>query len=323
VSAAGGLVRPNGPAKLTGTARYAADNSVPDMLHAVLVTATVPHGRLSTVDTAQAAAAPGVVGVLTAADMPRFAAAPVPPLASSLLPMQDDLVAYEGQPIALVAAGTREQAEHAARLVRPRYTDLAPGVAFGAGEVVSAHGPNNVAGPDLVVGDPDAALADADVVVREIYRTADRHHNPIEPSATLAWWDGDQLSLHDAAQGISAVRLVLAAAFGLPADHVHVSSPFIGGGFGCKGYIHPHQLITAAGARVLGRPVKLVLSRAQMFTGCGHQPATRQTVTLAAGHDGALRAVEHHSVNAAARADDYTEFTTLVSDGSTPLRSCG
>jgi xanthine dehydrogenase YagR molybdenum-binding subunit len=104
--------------------------------------------------------------------------------------------------------------------------------------------------------------------------------------------------------------MVLAAAFALPADQVHISRPFVGGGFGCKGFVHPHQLLTAAAARVLGRPVKLVLSRAQMFTGCGHQPATRQTVTLAAARDGALSAVDHHSVNAAARADDYTEFAT-------------
>ena len=304
------LVRPDGPAKLTGAARYAADHSVPGLVFAVLVNATVPRGRLSAVDRSEAVAAPGVVAVLTAADLPRFATPPVPPLAHSLLPMQDDRVAYEGQPVALVAAGTREQAEHAARLVRPRYTELAPAVAFGAGEVVVPDGCYNLAEPDLAFGDLDAAPAGSQVVVRETYRTADRHHNPMEPSATLAWWEGDQLTVRDAAQGIFAVRLTLAAAFGLPPDHVHVSSPFIGGGFGCKGFVHPHQLITAAAARVLGRPVQLVLSRAQMFTGCGHQPATRQTVTLAADPDGALRAVEHHSVNAASRADDYAEFAT-------------
>jgi len=305
-----GLVRPDGPAKLTGTTRYAADNSVPGLVFSVLVSATVPCGRLSAIDSSDAASAPGVVAVLTSADMPRFAVPPVPPLAHSLLPMQDDVVAYEGQPIALVAAATREQAEHAASLVRPRYTDLTPAVAFGMSEVVVPDGSYQLVEPDLAFGDVGAALASSEVVVRVSFRTVDRHHSPIEPSATLAWWDGNHLTLHDAAQGISAVRLTLATAFGLPPDQVHVRSPFVGGGFGCKGYVHAHQLITAAAARVLGRPVKLVLSRAQMFTGCGHQPATRQTVLLAAGRDGALRAVEHHSVNAASRADDYTEFTT-------------
>ena len=117
--------------------------------------------------------------------------------------------------------------------------------------------------------------------MRATYTTADRHHSPIEPSATLAWWDGDQLNLQDSVQGIFVVQAAMAIAFGLPTDHVHVSCPFVGGGFGCKGFVHPHQLLTAAAARVLRRPVQLVLTRAQMFTGCGHQPATRQI-----GHPG-------------------------------------
>ncbi len=309
MSAGIGLVRPDGQAKLTGAARYSADNSAAGLVHAALVTATVPRGRVAGFDTAQAAAAPGVTAILTHADLPRLAAAPVPPLAHSLIPMQDDTVHYEGQPVALVTATTREQAHHAARLVRPRYVDVAQAAVFGSGEAVVPGGPYNLAEPDLDVGDVDARLAEADVVVTGTYRTADRHHNPIEPSATLAWWDGDQLTVHDSAQGISAVRMVLAAAFELPADHVHVHCPFVGGGFGCKGYVHPHQLLTAAAARVLGCPVQLVLTRAQMFTGCGHQPATRQTVRLGATRDGRLTAVEHTSVNAAARADDYAEFT--------------
>lgn len=170
-------------------------------------------------------------------------------------------------------------------------------------------GSYNLAEPQLRVGDVEARLDEAEVVVTGNYRTADRHHSPLEPSATLAWWEGDQLTAHDAAQGISVVRTVLAAAFEVPADHVHVHCPFVGGGFGCKGFVHPHQVLTAAAARVLGRAVQLVLTRAQMFTACGHQPATRQTVTLGATQDGRLTAIEHHSVNAAARADDYVEFT--------------
>jgi xanthine dehydrogenase YagR molybdenum-binding subunit len=304
------LVRPDGRAKLTGTAQYSADDSTARLVHAALVTATVPRGRVAELDTAQAAAAPGVTAILTSADLPRLATPPVPPLAHSLIPMQDDTVHYEGQPVALVAAATREQAQHAARLVRPRYADVQPATVFGSGEAVVPAGTYNLAEPDVDIGDVEARLGEADVVVAETYRTADRHHNPIEPSATLAWWDGDQLTVHDSAQGISVVRMVLAAAFELPADHVHVHCPFVGGGFGCKGFVHPHQLLAAAAARVLGRPVQLVLTRAQMFTACGHQPATRQTVRLGATRDGRLTAVEHTSVSAAARADDYAEFAT-------------
>jgi xanthine dehydrogenase YagR molybdenum-binding subunit len=307
------LPRPDGPAKLTGAARYSADRDDierrSDLLHATLVTATVPGGRIAELDVAPAQAAPGVVAVLTAADMPKLAASG-PPMATTMLPMQDDVVRYEGQPIALVAAASRQQAEHAARLVRVRYDDVAAPVAFDDAPVVTPAGAYIMGPPDVDKGDVEAGLAAADAVVRATYRTADRHHNPIEPSSTLAWWDGTELTVQDSVQGIFALRAVLAEAFGIPADTVHVSCPFVGGGFGCKGYVHPHQLLAVAAAGQLGRPVRVTLTRAQMFTGCGHQPATRQEVTLGATSTGELTALAHHSVNAAAMADDYVEYTT-------------
>ena len=304
------LPRPDGPAKLTGAARYCADHSRPGMVHAVLVPARVPRGRVAEVGTAEARAADGVVALLTAADLPRLTPPPVPPLAHSVIPMQDDEVHYEGQPVAIVAALSREQAQYAAALVSVRYTDVRRATVFGEAEERRPAGPYNLAEPDLSIGDLTAGRAAAEVSVRATYTTADRHHNPIEPSATLAWWDGEQLNLQDSAQGIFLVQAAMAVAFGLPLDHVHVRCPFVGGGFGCKGFVHPHQLLAAAAARVLRRPVQLVLTRAQMFTGCGHQPATRQTVALGATRDGRLTALEHDTVNAAARADDYAEFAS-------------
>jgi len=307
------LPRPDGPAKLTGAARYSADRDDierrSDLLHATLVTATVPGGRIAELDVRAAQAAPGVAAVLTAADMPKLAASG-PPLATTMLPMQDDVVCYEGQPIALVAAASRQQAEHAAGLVRVRYDDVAAPVAFGDAPVVTPAGAYIMGPPDVDKGDVEAGLAAAEVVVRATYCTADRHHNPIEPSSTLAWWDDTELTVQDSVQGIFALRAVLAEAFGIPADNVHVSCPFVGGGFGCKGYVHPHQLLAVAAAGQLGRPVRVTLTRAQMFTGCGHQPATRQEITLGATRTGELTALAHHSVNAAAIADDYVEYTT-------------
>jgi xanthine dehydrogenase YagR molybdenum-binding subunit len=307
------LRRPDGPAKLTGAARYSADRDDidrrPDLLHAALVTAGVAGGRIAELDVARALAAPGVAAVLTAAEMPRLVASG-PPMATSMLPMQDDVVRYEGQPIALVAASSRRQAEHAARLVGVRYAGVVAATPFGGGTVVTPAGPHNMGPPDVDMGDVDAGLAAADLVLRRTYSTADRHHSPIEPSSTLAWWDGGELTVLDSVQGIFAARATIAAAFGIPAEDVHVSCPFVGGGFGCKGYVHPHQLLAVACARVLGRPVRVTLTRAQMFTGCGHQPATRQELTLAATRDGRLTAVGHHSVSASAMADDYVEYTT-------------
>jgi xanthine dehydrogenase YagR molybdenum-binding subunit len=304
------LPRPDGPVKVTGAARYSADHARPGMVHAVLVGARVPRGRVSELDTADARAADGVVAVLTAADLPRLTVPPVPPLAHSVIPMQDERVHYEGQPIVIVVASAREQAQYAATLVRARYADVSRAVVFGEAEARPPAGPYNLDEPDLTVGDVRAGREAAARTVRASYSTADRHHSPIEPSATLAWWEGDQLNLQDSVQGIFVVQAAMAIAFGIPTDHVHVSCPFVGGGFGCKGFVHPHQLLTAAAAQVVRRPVQLVLTRAQMFTGCGHQPATRQSVTLGATRDGRLTLIEHDSVNAAARTDDYVEFTT-------------
>jgi xanthine dehydrogenase YagR molybdenum-binding subunit len=350
-AAARGLRRPDGPAKLTGAAVYTADTEIEGVTHAVLVPASVPSGRIAHIDTAMASAAPGVLAVLTHVDMPRLNLIGTPPLGQSALPLQDEWVRYEGQPVAMVVADTAERAHHAAGLVGVAYADVAGPPAFGAGEPVTpvasllvrprrmsrkfnaealtlkilagaaavasssrrwltGNWLRALAGPDDVVGDIDAGLAGADAVVTAAYTTPDRHHNPIEPSATLADWDGDQLNVRDATQWVFGTRMVLAAAFGLPADHVRVMCPYIGGGFGCKAFVWPHTLLTAAAARVTGRPVKLVLTRAQMFTSCGHQPTTRQTVTLGATRDGRLTAIRHHSVNPTSTFDDYAENAT-------------
>ena len=214
-----GLRRPDGPAKLTGTAVYTADTEMEGVVYAVLVPATVPSGRIMHIDTAAAVAAPGVLAVLTHVDMPRLNLIGTPPLGQSALPLQDDRVRYEGQPVAMAVADTAERAHHAAGLVGVTYADVAGPPAFGAGEPVTPVGgllvrPRRMsrkfnaealtlkilggavavasssrrwlaggrlrvlAGPDDVVGDIDAGLAEADAVVTATYTTPDRHHNP-------------------------------------------------------------------------------------------------------------------------------------------------
>lgn len=299
-----GLRRPDGPVKLTGRAQYAADRIPENVLYAALVTATIPRGRLSSVDRDRALAAPGVAAVLTHADMPRMELTSSPPLGQPSHPMQDDQIHYEGQPIAVVLAETEEQARHASTLVGASY-DIAPAQTdFTASEIADD------GNPDVVVGDLESGLAAAEAVIDETYSTANRHHSPIEPATTIARWDGDQLTVHASVQGISFAQGALATVFQVPADHVRVISGFVGGGFGCKAYIWPHTLITAAVARVTGRTVKLVLTRANSFTAHGYQPATCQRVTLAAGSDGRLTAIRHHSVNVSSALGDYLEGTT-------------
>jgi xanthine dehydrogenase YagR molybdenum-binding subunit len=306
-----GLLRPDGPAKLTGAARYAGDVPAEGVLAAALVSSTVPTGRLTAVDTAVAECAPGVVHVLTHDTMPRLNPLPSPPLGHPVLPLQGTEIHYEGQPVAMVLAETLEQAQYAASLVTASYADVVEPVVFGAADdLVPGPGHVLVGAVDEAKGDVEAGLAGADVVIDREYRTADRHHNPIEPSATLASWDGNQLVLHSSVQTVAMAQPVLAALFSLPPDQVRVICPFTGGGFGGKGYIWPHLPLAAAAARVAGRPVRLVLTRAQMFTLSGHQPATRQVVRLGARTDGRLTALSHYSVNASARLGDYVELTT-------------
>jgi xanthine dehydrogenase YagR molybdenum-binding subunit len=305
----GGVRRVDGPAKLTGSARYAADVPSTDALVAVLVTATVPTGRLAGLGAAEASAAPGVSRVLGPGDLPAFSPVPSPPAGHEVLGLQE-AIAYEGQPIAIVLADTLERAQHAASLVTARYAEVTPAAVFGAEPEAIPHGGHVLGETDEVVGDVAAGLAAADVRVEATYTTSDRHHSPIEPAATLAEWEDDQLRVHSSVQSVVVAQQTLAALFGIGVERVRLICPFVGGAFGCKGYVWPPLPLAAAAARVTGRPVKLVLTRAQMFTLCGHQPATRQRVELGATRDGRLTALRHHSVNPSSRTGDYVECAT-------------
>ncbi|RSM75095.1 xanthine dehydrogenase family protein molybdopterin-binding subunit [Kibdelosporangium aridum] len=300
------LLRPDGPAKLTGTATYAADAQVPDVLYAALVTATVPNGRVVAVDKPDT---PGVVAVIDHTNVGTLTQLPSPPLGHSMIPLQTTEVHYDGQPVAVVLAETLEQAQHAATLVSVTYSDTSPPPIFGQTAQI-APGSGLFKAPTDKKGDVDAGLASADKTVHGTYTTADRHHSPIEPSATIAWWEGDQLTVHTSTQSSQLAQTALAGLFQIPREHVRVVCAYVGGGFGSKGYVWPHLILAAAAAKVSGRAVKLVMTRAQMFSLAGHQPITSQTVTLGATADGKLTAIRHLSVNAAARVDAFVESTT-------------
>ena len=303
------LVRPDGHIKVTGAARYTADFDRPHKLHAVFVTAHVA-GRLLALETTEAAAAPGVVRILTAEDLPRFAATPVP-LLFSAPPMQGEELRFEGQPVAIVLAERLEQAEAAARRV---------GVRIMPGEV-KAPGQSNPRPPaadsgyiftevDFAKGDLAAGLVQATHRIDAEYLQPARHHNPMEPHATLAWWEGDALVVHDATQWTAGTRLMLATALAIPPERVRVICPHTGGGFGSKGYPKWNTLLAAASARLVGRPVKLVLSRADMYTMTGYQPLMRHRIALGASRDGSLTALRQEAVNVTSSTEDFVEFAT-------------
>lgn len=312
------LPRPDGPAKVTGRARYAADQPLPGALHAVLVGAPIPAGRVTGIDPGPALAAPGVARVLTARDLPRFAPAPVPPLATSFLPMQGDEIRHEGQPVAIVLGETLEAAEEGARLVSVSY-ERAP---FRRPDTDEAADPDPASGYvgfsegiEFRKGEVEAGLAAAAHRHEATYVQPSRHANPMEPSATLARWEGDRLTLYDATQHGYSVQLVLATVLGIPPENVRVVCPHTGGGFGSKGYVWPHEILAAAAARVAGRPVKLVLTRAQMYATVGYQPHMTQAVTLGADRAGRLTALRHEVVNLTAVSDDYVDAATEASKG--------
>ena len=310
------LPRQDGPAKVTGAARYAADHVVEGMLYGVLVGAPVPAGPRRAPCALAARDVPGVTHVLTHAEMPKLAAPPVPPAASVRVPLQDDEIRYEGEPIAVVLAQTLEAAEHAASLVQAD-VEPTPFTAHPRADRAGAEVPREsgyLSGPtDAEHGDVERAVADAPVHHEATYVQPSRHHNPIEPSATLAQWQDDTLTMVDATQWAYGVRIVMCTLFGIPPEQVRVRSPHTGGAFGCKGLVWPHQIIAAAAARITGRPVRIALSRAQMYSTVAYQPQMVQTVSLAASGDGRLAAIEHESINVTSVSDDFVEYATLAS----------
>ena len=306
------ISRQDGPAKVTGHARYAADTPVADIVHAVFVPAMVARGRVISIDTRVAESAPGVVRVFVHGTFPRLGAATSPPLGQAVVPLQDDRVFYEGQPIALVVAETLEQAQHAASLVDANVAGEAAHVDF-ATVLDTATTGTSFAPSDEHVGDANAALGRSDVRLDAEYFTADRHHVAMEPSATVVEWRGDDVFIYDATQWVFGVRAVVAAAFGIRAERVHVRAEYVGGGFGSKGYVWPHQLLAVAAAREVGRPLKLSLSRANTFVAHGYQPASIQRLSLGASRDGRLDAIRHDAFTPTSRRDGYVEYAAIAS----------
>jgi xanthine dehydrogenase YagR molybdenum-binding subunit len=321
------LPRPDGRVKVTGRARYAADYQAADLLHAVLVTATIPAGRVATIDAGRALGERGVVRVLTHADMPAFGTLAEhgpdgPPAAQSFMPMQGDEIRHEGQPVAIVLAETLEAAEAGARLVELRYeraeTRLPVASEWAAVDraaVEPREGGFLFLEPEFSKANAADALAGAEHTVEAVYLQPSRHHNAMEPSAVLAAWDGDALTVYDATQHVYGVQVVLAARFRLPAERVRVIAQHTGGGFGTKGWVWPHEVLAAAAARIAGRPVRLALSRADLYSCLGYQPRIAQKVALGADASGRLTAVRHDVVNLTTVTDDFVEFATEASKG--------
>lgn len=300
--------RVEGRDKVTGAARYAGEIPLTGLVHGWLALSTVARGRIRAIETADALGMPGVLAVLTHENAPRvdsdymgLLGKPDPTIAV----FQHDRVPHRGWPVALVVAETSEQAREAAEALVVHYEQQAHDIEFAAGHP-DAYALDTF-GPAVVEqGDLEAELAASAVVVDAEYTTPEEHHNPMEPHAVTARWDGGRLDVLDSNQGTMWVASELANLFSLDPASVRVRSEHVGGGFGSKG-VRAHQVAAVMAATVLQRPVRVVMTRRQMFSLAGYRSPTAQRVRLGADADGRLRALEHRSQSLTSTVHEFIE----------------
>ncbi|MFE2997676.1 xanthine dehydrogenase family protein molybdopterin-binding subunit [Nocardia sp. NPDC059246] len=317
-----GFDRVDGRAKVTGAAQYTAEVPLAGLVHAVIVGARIGSGTVLSIDSGPALAA-GAVAVYTHENLPKVAAIPSqwpsgfggPAPGQTFFPLQDTTIHYYGQPIAVVVADTFECAQHAAELVTADYDAQQPLIRLEDGRDAQYQPKTVFCGLVPAVqsrGDFEAAAGTAVHTVDATYHFAANHHNPIECSATAASWDGDTVTVYDATQGVSATQATVAAYLGISPANVRVVAHYVGGGFGGKALIWPHVTLAPMLARELGRPVKVVLTREQMFYGTGLREEQEQRVTLTCDGQGTFTGLRHHKLSVTSPFDDWAEVSLGV-----------
>ena len=300
--------RYEGKLKVTGKATYAAEFKTDGVLYAWLVLATIPSGEIVSMDTSAADHASGVVKILTPFNAPKLPGVKTqPPATRKLSLLQDRTVFYNGEPIGVVVGKTLDEARYAASLIRIQYRTTPSKLDFD--KRLDQKRPPKQANqpPKEDHGEEDAAWAKATTVLDQVYSTPLQNHNPLEPHATIAQWEGEKLTVWDATQYVNGVRQSLAKHFALPLDNVRCIDPYVGGGFGSKGSMWSHVVLAAMAAKVTGSPVKLVLDRTQMFGPVGGRPATTQHIKLGTDAAGKLVAMRHTVVEPASIMEDFIE----------------
>ena len=311
------LPRVDGRLKVTGRATYAAEFARPKLAYSALIQSTIANGRVVKIDLSAAQSAPGVIGILTRENAPHFRPYPddlsrADAPGESRVPLQDDEIHYAGQHLGVVVAESFEQATYAASLVRVTYQTQPPLVTLDDERVrKNATSPEKFAGREPLQvkrGDVDAGLATAAHKIDFVYSTPVENHNPIETYSTTAEWEAsDRVLIHECTRGIKQLQRVVANAFGLPQGNVRILCPFIGGAFGSKGFQWSHTLLAAAAAKQVQRPVKLTLTRPQMFDSAGQRARTEQRLSIGVDKTGKLVALRHATTTHSSPTHDYTE----------------
>jgi xanthine dehydrogenase YagR molybdenum-binding subunit len=305
--------RYDGRDKVTGKAKYSAEFPMKDVTYAYIVQSTIPKGTLTAINQTAAAKAPGVLAILTPFNAPKLpVASPQPPARRHITVLQETDVFYSGQPIAVVVARSLPEAMQAANLLKITYKQQ-PALLNFKGRLAEARAPKQPGREpaDSKRGDITTSLANSAAKIDVTYTTPIQNHNPMEPHATIAWWDGAKLNVYDATQYITGDRQTLARTFGIPVDDVRVQCPFVGGGFGSKGSTWSHVVLAAMAAKVVGKPVKLALERGQMFGPVGSRPTTVQNIKLGATSDGKLLAIQHDVIVHTSVMEDFLEPSAM------------
>ncbi|AMJ64892.1 xanthine dehydrogenase family protein molybdopterin-binding subunit [Hymenobacter sp. PAMC 26628] len=318
------LSRIDGRAKVTGAAKYSAEyNNLPGTVHAVLKTSDVTKGRIMGFDTSAAQKQPGVLAILTHQNIPKLAKTPNDAEGKKaigapmgFLPLTGDQIYYAGQPVAVVVADTLEHAQYAAALLKVQVQAEKPMASY-EDPKAKLFDPEKIqdgkADGHTRRGDARAAFAAAPVQLTHKYTHAINHHNPMEPGATTAHWEApDRLTVYESTQGVTRTQKSLSAMLGLSAEQVRVVTKYLGGGFGCKGSCWPHTILTVQAAKAVGRPVKLSLTRPQMFTSMGHREDQEQTLKIGATKDGKLTALIHEKTSTTSPWDNYAESNSKI-----------
>jgi xanthine dehydrogenase YagR molybdenum-binding subunit len=311
------MSRVDGVAKVTGRAKYAAEFKVPHLAYGFIVLGSVAKGTIKSIDAREAESAPGVIRVFTHLNVPKLGPKTItedaPPRGArderdkSFRALQSDRIYFNAQPVALVVAETYEQARYASRLVRVSYNAEKHATDTEAVRVRARMPPRASAKPR---GNPEDAMKSAAVKIEAEYRIPIEHHNPMEPHAAIAVWQDDRLTIFDKTQEVYGVRAHLASAFGIPEENVSVISPYVGGAFGSSLRPNYYPALTAMAARELKRPVKVVYTRTQMFTGHGYRPYTIQKIALGAERSGKLQAMIHEAVHNTSTFEEFNDNTT-------------
>ncbi|SDZ67770.1 xanthine dehydrogenase family protein molybdopterin-binding subunit [Pseudomonas sp. NFIX28] len=315
------LDRVDGRLKVTGRATYAYEQQeMGDALYGYILGASIARGRIDEIDTHEAERTPGVLHVMTHRNAPAQAAfgpaltpTPAEVFTRARPVLASDRVRYHDEPLALVVASTFEAARAAARLIRVRYSPEQGDFDLASRLAQAYIPPRTNAGfkTDSALGDFESGFDAAPVRLDETYSSPYQSHVPMEPHASIAVWSGDELTLYTSAQTLANFRGGLANTLGIAPERVRVVSPYIGGGFGAKLIVHPDAVLAALAARVLERPVKVALTRQQMFANAGYRPAMQHRVRLAADPSGKLTALGHDVWSTTSRFEEYCEQTAV------------